>query len=177
MHEAIIGLTVLISYRIVTKYACIFRTIYHICISGLGENQCLTREGIIFAVHNRWDGIESGHEGTEEKPKISAYESYAKERLKTPEYRRILISLERLAHTLVLIETSWRRTSRHHALTELGNVLARQHEVERDAENIEDVFLRGYVYEKLDALAAARRSLSEEVRWDVESKKNCSGIS
>ncbi len=60
---------------------------------------------------------------------------------------------------------------------ELGNALARQHEVERDAENIEDVFLRGYVYEQLDSLAAARRSLSEEVRWDVESRKNCSGIS
>ncbi len=162
---------------IVTNYACIFRAIYHICILGLGEKQCLTREGIIFAVRNRWDGTKSEHDVTEGKPEISAYESYAKERLKTPEYRRILISLERLARTLALIESSWRRTSRHHALMELENALARQHEVERDAENIEDVFLRGYVYEKLDSLAAARRSLSEEVKWDVESRKNCSGIS
>ncbi len=47
---------------------------------------------------------------------------------------------------------------------ELENALARQHEVEKVAENIEDVFLRGYIYEKLDSLAAARRSLSEEVK-------------
>ncbi len=60
---------------------------------------------------------------------------------------------------------------------ELENALARQHEVEKVAENIEDVFLRGYIYEKLDALAAARRALSEEVKWDVESRKNCLEIS
>ncbi len=60
---------------------------------------------------------------------------------------------------------------------ELENVLVRQYEIERDAENIEDVFLREYVYEQLDIIAAARRSLSEEVRWEVESRKNCSGIS
>ena len=86
------------------------------------------------------------------------------------------ISLERLARTLALIEGSWQRTSRHHALTELENVLFRQHEVEKDAENIEDAFLRGYVYEQLDIVAATRRSLAEEVRWDIESNRNNSGI-
>ncbi len=86
------------------------------------------------------------------------------------------ISLERMSRTLALIEGSWQRTQRHHALRELENILARQHEVERDAENIEDVFLRGYVYEQLDVIAAARRSLSEEVRWDIESEKQSSAI-
>ncbi|MCZ7383295.1 MAG: hypothetical protein O8C63_00920 [Candidatus Methanoperedens sp.] len=81
------------------------------------------------------------------------------------------ISLERLAHTLAVIETSWQRAARHHALRELENVLIRQHEVEIDAENIEDVFLRGYIYEQLDIVAAARRSLAEEIRWDIESSK------
>ncbi len=81
------------------------------------------------------------------------------------------ISLERLSRTIALIEGSWQRTSRHHALMELENVLVRQHEVERDAENIEDVFLRGYVYEQLDMIAFSRRSLVEEVRWDIESSK------
>ncbi|MCZ7398607.1 MAG: hypothetical protein O8C62_02830 [Candidatus Methanoperedens sp.] len=81
------------------------------------------------------------------------------------------ISIERLARTLALIETSWQRADRHHALRELENVLARQHEVEMDAENIEDVFLRGYIYEQLDIVAATRRSLAEEVRWDIESNK------
>ncbi len=86
------------------------------------------------------------------------------------------ISLERLARTLAVMETSWQRTSRHHALKELENILAQQHEVERDAENIEDIFLRGYVYEQIDVIAAARRSLAEEVRWDIESNRNNSGI-
>ncbi len=94
-----------------------------------------------------------------------------------PEYQRMRISLERLSRTLALIEGSWQRTQRHHAQRELENVLARQHEVEKDAENIEDVFLRGYVYEQLDIIAAARRSLSEEVRWDIESEKQSSAIS
>lgn len=94
-----------------------------------------------------------------------------------PEYQRMRISLERLARTLALIEGSWQRASRHHAQRELENVLARQHEIEKDVEVIEDVFLRGYVYEQLDIIAAARRSLSEEVRWDIESQKKNSGIS
>ncbi|MDO9097880.1 MAG: hypothetical protein Q7U60_07150, partial [Candidatus Methanoperedens sp.] len=48
-------------------------------LSGSGEkNQCQTKEGIIFAAHNKWDGIESSiDEGTEEKPKVSTYENYA----------------------------------------------------------------------------------------------------
>lgn len=115
-------------------------------------------------------------EGTEEKLKVSTYENYAKERLRMPEYQHMRISLERLARSLALIEGSWRRTRRHHALMELENVLVRQHEIERDAEKIEDVFLRGYVHEQLDIIGAARRSLSEEVRWDVKSEKKDSAV-
>ncbi len=104
------------------------------------------------------------------------YENYAEEGLKKPEYRRMQINLKRLFRTLALIEGSWQRTSRHHALKELENALVRQHEVENDAENIEDTFLRGYIYEQLDIVAATRRSLAEEVRWDIESNRNNSGI-
>ncbi|MDD5474089.1 MAG: hypothetical protein PHU34_08060 [Candidatus Methanoperedens sp.] len=86
------------------------------------------------------------------------------------------ISLGRLARTLALIEGSWQRTNRHHALRELENVLAEQHEVERNTENVEDAFLRGYIYEQLDIVAATRRSLAEDVRWDIESNRNNSGI-
>ncbi len=50
-------------------------------------------------------------------------------------------------------------------------MLNRLHELEADAETIEDVFLREYVYEQLDMIASIRRSLAEEVRWDVESGK------
>jgi hypothetical protein len=153
----------------VTKYACISSDIYPVRIDRCGEkNQCQIKEGIVFAI----DGIESSiDEGTEEKLKVSAYENYAKDRLGKPEYRRMEISLERLARTLAVIETSWQRAGRHHALRELENVLIRQHEVEMYAENIEDVFLRGYIHEQLDIIAATRRSLAEEVRWDIESSK------
>ena len=50
-------------------------------------------------------------------------------------------------------------------------MLNRLHELETDVEAIEDVFLREYVYEQLDMIASTRRSLAEEVRWDVESGK------
>jgi hypothetical protein len=50
-------------------------------------------------------------------------------------------------------------------------MLDRQHDIENDAENIEDMFLREYIYELLDIVAATRRSLAEEVRWDIESSK------
>ncbi len=50
-------------------------------------------------------------------------------------------------------------------------MLNRLHELETDVEAIEDVFLREYIYEQLDTIASTRRSLTEEVRWDVESGK------
>ncbi|VVB88819.1 Uncharacterised protein [uncultured archaeon] len=55
-------------------------------------------------------------------------------------------------------------------------MLYRIHEIEKEIENIEDVFLREYVYEWLDAVAAGRRSLAEEVKWDIESCKKSQGI-
>lgn len=142
-----------------------------------GDKKCQIREGIVFASNNKWYGIRSidlngshdVYEGTETQ--ISEYENYAKEGLRRPKYQRMRISLERLARTLALIESSWQRTNRKLALKELENVLNRQHELEKEAENIEDVFLRGYIYEQLDSLAAARRFLAEEVRWDIESSK------
>ena len=115
-------------------------------------------------------------EGTEEIQQASAYERYAEGMLKRPEYRRIRIGLGRLNRILALVENSWQRTGRHHSLKELGNLLDRQHEIEKEAENIKDVFLRGYIYERLDVTAAARRSLAEEIRWDIESSKKSSGM-
>jgi len=56
-------------------------------------------------------------------------------------------------------------------LKELENLLDRQHELEKETEGIEDVFLREYIYEQLDTIAAVRRSLAIDVRWDIESNK------
>lgn len=144
--------------------------IYILCaLLDAVKNQCQIKEGIIFAIHKKWDSIESSpDEGAEEKLKVSAYENYTKENLRKPKYQRMRISIERLNRIIVLLENSWQRTSRRHSLKELENLLDRQHEIEKEIETIEDVFIRGYIYEQLDMVAAARRSLIEEIRWDIE---------
>ncbi len=131
--------------------------------------RCLIEEGIVFAL--KWDDEESPLDEGRERKFVSTYENYAKEILKRSKYQHIRIILERLNRSIALIESSWQRTSRHYTLKELGNLLNRQHELENNAENIEDIFLREYIYEQLDMIAAARRYLTEEIRWDIESSK------
>ncbi len=77
---------------------------------------------------------------------------------------------------LFLIENSWRLTSRRHSQKELENMLDRQHEIEKETEGIEDVFLREYIHEQLDNIAATRRSLAEDIRWDIASAGKNTGI-
>ena len=86
------------------------------------------------------------------------------------------INIERINRTLATVENSWLGASRHHALKELENLLDRQHELEKETEGIEDVFLREYIYEQLDTIAAVRRTLVSDVRWDIESNKNTPGM-
>ena len=131
---------------------------------------CSIKEGIVFAIHNKWN-VSDIDEGTEEIQEGLAYENYAKERLKRPEFHRTRIGLERLNRSLSIIEESWQRTGRQHAQKELGNILIRKHEIENEAENIEDMYLREYIYEQLDMIAAARRSLAQDVRWDIQANK------
>ncbi|MCX9083114.1 MAG: hypothetical protein OIN83_13065 [Candidatus Methanoperedens sp.] len=88
-----------------------------------------------------------------------------------PEFHRIRIGLERLRRSLSTIAGSWQRTGRQHTQTELGNILSRQHEIENEAENIEDMYLREYIYEQLDIASCARRSLAQDVRWDIQASK------
>ena len=135
---------------------------------------CSDKEGIVFAFHE--DGRDLIDENTEEKQQVSAHELYAEEKLRKPEYQRIRISLGRLNRILVLVENSWLHASRQHARKELENLLDRQHELEKETEGIEDIFLREYIYEQIDMIAAARRSLVEDVRWDIESNKIRPGI-
>jgi hypothetical protein len=91
--------------------------------------------------------------------------------LERPEFHRIRIGFERLRRSLSTIAGSWQRTDRNHAQKELGNILSRQHEIENDMETIEDMYLREYIYEQLDITAAARRSLAEEIRWDIQASE------
>jgi hypothetical protein len=83
-----------------------------------------------------------------------------------------MIGLKRFNNSLAQLKTSWQQAGRQHALEELESLLRRQHEIELQVEKIDNMFLREYVHELLDKMAVARRSLSEEVRWDVESKKS-----
>ncbi|MDO8726890.1 MAG: hypothetical protein Q7J35_12545 [Candidatus Methanoperedens sp.] len=141
------------------------------------KKKCSIKEGIVFAFHQEWNGEGSNiDEGTEEKQNISAYELYAEEKLRRPEYRRMKINIERINRTLASVENSWMGASRHHALKELENLLGRQHELEKETEAVEDVFLREYIYEQLDTIAAVRRSLASDVRWDIKSNKKSTGI-
>ncbi len=96
--------------------------------------------------------------------------------MRRPEYRRMKINLERINRTLAMVENSWLGASRQHGLKELENLLDRQHELEKETEGIEDVFLREYIYEQIDTIAAVRRSLASDVRWDIESNKKSPGI-
>ena len=91
--------------------------------------------------------------------------------MERPEFNRIRIGLERLRRSLSTIARSWQHTDRNHAQTELGNILNRQHEIENDTENIDDMYLREYIYEQLDIAAAARRSLAQDVKWDILASK------
>jgi hypothetical protein len=96
--------------------------------------------------------------------------------LRRPEYQRMRISLEILGRTLFMIGNSWHETGRRHSQKELENILIRQHEIEKETEGIEDVFLREYIYEQLDDIAVTRRSLSQDIRWDIESVRSNKGI-
>ena len=91
--------------------------------------------------------------------------------MERPEFHRIRIGLERLRRSLSTIAGSWQHTDRNHAQKELGNILSRQHEIENNTETIEDMYLREYIYEQLDIAAAARRSLAQDVRWDIQAGK------
>ncbi|MFA4955935.1 MAG: hypothetical protein WC556_03055 [Candidatus Methanoperedens sp.] len=91
--------------------------------------------------------------------------------MERPEFHRIRIGLERLRRSLSTIAGSWQRTDRNHAQKELGNILSRQHEIENDTETIEDMYLREYIYGQLDIAASARRSLAQDVRWDIQANK------
>jgi len=120
------------------------------------------------------DGLQGTDEGINEgtdEISVPAYEIYSKEKLRKQEYRKLSIGLDRLNRSLVLIESSWQHTNRHYTLKELENMLNRQHEIEKETENIKDVFLRGYIHEQLDIIAAARRNLAEEVKWETESNE------
>ncbi len=69
------------------------------------------------------------------------------------------------------IGNSWQGVSRNLSRKELENMLILQHKIELETENIEDVFLKEYIYEQLDSISAVRRSLTQDIWWDIESAR------
>ncbi|HEY3274113.1 MAG TPA: hypothetical protein VGJ92_10135 [Methanocella sp.] len=108
--------------------------------------------------------------GVADEESLSAYEMYVAEKLDAPEYRRIMLGLGRLTRSLLQIAATWQHASRGQSLSELGQVLAKLHEIEAEAEKVRDDYVRGHLVERLDELAALRRSLAEEIRWDEQSQ-------
>ena len=104
--------------------------------------------------------------------KLSSCEKFAEEEFRKPEHRHIIVGIKRLNNSLTILKTSWRQSGRLHALIELESLLRRQHEIELKIENIDNMFLRDYARDLLDKMAATRRALIEEVRWDVEAAKS-----
>jgi hypothetical protein len=81
-----------------------------------------------------------------------------------------MIGLGRLTRSLAQIDATWRHMSRGQSLSELDQVLLKMHEIETDAEKVGDEYVRVHLIDRLDELAALRRSVAEEIRWDVRSK-------
>lgn len=110
------------------------------------------------------DNINRGH--------FLDYDVYIQKRLMTPEYRRIKIGLDILLRSLISMQRTWRRTKRELLLMELTNDMHRQHDMEIEIDKIDDYVLREYIYGQLDDMSTMRRSISEEIKWDMETNKN-----
>ena len=104
---------------------------------------------------------------------MPAYDDYVIDQLMKPEYRRIKIGLDRVERSLGAISSSCRNTSREQMLTELGYVLARLQEVEMLAEKVEDTVFWEYIIDHIEMLADIRRHMVAELRWEVQSNRNC----
>lgn len=100
------------------------------------------------------------------------YNRHIQKKLKTPEYRRIMIGLNLLIRSLASMQNTWRRTKRELLLIELTNNMYRQHDIEIEIDKIGDSILREYIYGQLDDISTIRRSISEEIKWDMETNKN-----
>ena len=93
---------------------------------------------------------------------------YVAEYVQTPEHRRLFIRLSRLLRIADRISQSWRFMYREQAIAELTEVMKSLHELEAEADQIQDTMLREYAFDWIDAIAYMRRSVAEEIRWDVK---------
>lgn len=100
------------------------------------------------------------------------FDEHVRKKFLNPEYRRIKISLDLLTRSLASIQNTWRQTKRALLLIELKNNMYRQHDIEIETEKVEDSILSEYIYNQLNDISEIRRSISEEIKWDMEANKN-----
>lgn len=100
------------------------------------------------------------------------FDEHVRKKFLNPEHRRIKISLDLLTRSLASIQNTWRHTKRALLLIELTNNMYRQHDIEIETEKVEDSILREYIYNQLNDISEVRRSISEEIKWDMEANKN-----
>jgi hypothetical protein len=104
---------------------------------------------------------------------MPAYDSYVAGQMGMPKYRRITIGLRRVENTLEAIASEGYYKNREQVLNELGYLLEKLHETEALAEKIDDDLMREYVLDHIDMLAAVRRHMVAEIRWEMQSESNC----
>ncbi len=100
--------------------------------------------------------------------RLRTFGEYVSEYVQIPEHRRLFIRLSRLLRITCRISESWRFMYREQAIAELTEVMNSLHELEAEADQVPDTMLREHAFDWIDAIAYMRRSVAEEVRWDVE---------
>jgi hypothetical protein len=104
---------------------------------------------------------------------MPAYDSYVAEQLGKPQYRRIKIGLSLVERSLGAIAAYSHCKNREQTLKELDYVLEKLQETESQAEKIDDSLVWEYVLDHIDMLAAVRRHMVAEIRWELQSDQNC----
>jgi hypothetical protein len=104
---------------------------------------------------------------------MPAYDSYVAVEMEKPKYRRITIGLCRVERTLGAIASDSHSRNRELTLRELDFVLEKLQGTEALAEKIDDGLVWEYVLDHIDMLAAIRRHIVAEIRWELQSEQNC----
>jgi hypothetical protein len=104
---------------------------------------------------------------------MPAYDSYVASQLEKPKYRRIIIGLRRVERTLGAIASDGHARNGEQTLRELDFLLEKLQETESLAEKIDDGLVWEYVLDHIDMLAAIRRHMVAEIRWELQSESKC----
>jgi len=80
--------------------------------------------------------------------------------------------MARALHVITQIGDNWRTSDREQALFELGEVLKSLYQLEMEAERINDTLIREHIFDRLDVISSRRRSIAEEIRWEIAELKN-----